>query len=165
MIPMKTRIPLPAALLLAVLLPAAAQATAPPARNRAPSVPDDPSPLLDLSLDDAWSRFGPPRRLLAVRGEEPWQDDVAFEYEGGFSVFWFRDRLWQIRLAEGYSGSCFGVFLGDSQEKALSLLGRPDRAGEGFLEWRLPFRGYPVRLRALTRDGAVSEIYVYRPDF
>ena len=103
--------------------------------------------------------------MLSVRGEEPWQDDVAFEYEGGVSVFWFRDCLWQIRLSEGYRGSCFGVFLGDSTEKALSLLGTPERVLENYLEWRLPYQGFPVRIRALVSQGVVSEMYVYRSDF
>ena len=129
------------------------------------ALPDDPSPLLNLTLKDAWARLGPPERILAVRGNEPWQDDVAFEYAGGVSLFWYRERLWQIRLSSGYAGSCFGVFLGDSPEKALSLLGQPSRAPESFLEWRLPYKGYPVHLRALTRDGVITEMYIYRSDF
>ena len=136
-----------------------------PVKRPAAAVPDDPAPLLDLTLEAAWNRFGPPRRILAVRGDEPWQDDVAFEYDGGVAVFWFRDRPWQIRLYAGYPGSCFGVFLGDPADKALSLLGPPDRGEEEILEWRLPYRGYPARLRFLIRNGAVLEAYVYRPDF
>jgi len=127
--------------------------------------PDDPSPLLDLTLEEAWNRFGPPRRILAVRGDEPWQDDVAFDFEGGLVIYWYRDRPWQVRLSAGYPGSCFGVFLGDAVDKALSLLGTPDRREGELLEWRLPYRGYPVRLRFLAPKGAVAEAYVYRTDF
>jgi len=162
---MKTR----SLLVLALLcFAAAAVAQTPPPGEGPPApvaVPDDPSSLLSLTLDMAWSRFGSPRRLLSVRGDEPWQDDVAFEYAGGVSFFWYREHLWQIRLAGEYAGSCFGVFLGDSPEKALSLWGQPDSLKDAYLEWRLPYQGYPVRLRALTRDGVISEIYVYRSDF
>ena len=128
-------------------------------------LPDDPAPLLDLTLEEAWNRLGPPRRILAIRGNEPWQDDVAFEYGDGLSVYWYRDRPWQVRLSAGYGGSCFGFFLGDPADKALSLLGTPDRSESEFLEWRLPWRGYPAKLRILTRDGRITEAYVYRSDF
>lgn len=174
---MKNRIP--AAILLSLLVSAAAQVPAP--RPDAPALPvppagtadrrarvllpDDPAPLLDLSLEEAWNRLGPPRSILAVRGNEPWQDDVAFEYGDGLSVYWYRDRLWQVRLSAGYAGSCFGFFLGDPADKALSLLGTPDRGESGILEWRLPWRGYPAKLRVVTRDGAIAEAYVYRSDF
>jgi len=154
-----------AALFFAVA--SAAQTPTPPLGAQAPaiSIPDDPSSLLNLTLETAWSQFGSPKRLLSVRGEEPWQDDVAFEYEGGVSIFWYREHLWQIRLAKGYSGSCFGLFLGDTSEKALSLLGQPYSLKDAYLEWRLPYQGYPVHLRVLTLDGVISEIYVYRSDF
>jgi hypothetical protein len=153
--------------ILVFLLFAASVWAQTPATAQAPEAafPDDPSSLLSLTLKDAWNRFGPPARLVAVRGDEPWQDDVAFEYQAGFSLFWYRERLWQIRLSKGYSGSCFGIFLGDTQDKALSLLGQPSKAPEGFMEWRLPYRGYPVHLRILTQGGVISEIYIYRSDF
>lgn len=128
-------------------------------------LPDDPTPILDLTLDEAWIQLGPPRRILSVRGNEPWQDDVAFDYGEGLSVYWYRDRIWQIRLSEGYGASCFGFFLGDPSDKAFSLLGTPDRNEADILEWRLPFRGYPAKLRILTRDGSILEAYVYRSDY
>lgn len=154
-------------MLACLLAVAAVQAQGPGTENPSPavSIPDDPSLLLNLSLAAAWSRFGPPLRLFSVRGLEPWQDDVGFEYEGGLSLYWYRDRLWQIRLSDAYRGSCFGVFPGDSAEKALSLLGPPDRSEAAWLEWRLPYRGYPVRLRAGIREGSIHEMFVYRSDF
>ncbi len=161
-------------LFLGMLSAAAAQTPLPsvqegPAGNSSPSsrflLPDDPAPLLDWTLEEAWSRLGPPRNILAVRGDEPWQDDVAFEYGDGLSVYWYRDRLWQVRLSAGYGGSCFGFFLGDPADKALSLLGTPDRNEPEILEWRLPWRGYPAKLRIVTRDGRITEAYVYRSDF
>lgn len=163
-----------ALLSLCLAVAAPAQTPLPVVPNRpseaAPSparvlLPDDPAPILDLSLEEAWNRLGPPKNVLAVRGNEPWQDDVAFEYGEGFLVYWYRGRPWQIRLSGGYEGSCFGFFLGDSPDKVLSLLGSTDRSEADTLEWRLPWRGYPVRLRILVRDGAVSEAYVYRSDY
>lgn len=173
---MKTRSPA-VLLLLCLISSAAAQVPAPDAppapvpsggetdRQGRLLLPDDPAPLLDLSLEEVWARLGSPRSLRAVRGAEPWQDDVALEYGEGLAVYVYRDRPWQVRLSEGYKGSCFGFFLGDPADKALSLLGTPDRNEAGILEWRLPYRGYPARLRVLTRDEAISEAYVYRSDF
>ena len=159
-------LPVLAALSLTVWT-AAGQTSAAPPQHPAPEIgiPDDPSSLLGLSPKAAWERFGAPDRILPVRGDEPWQDDIAFEYARGYTFFWFRDYLWQIRLDERYSGSCLGIFPGDTPEKALSLLGSPERTSETYLEWRLPGKGYPIRLRLLTDGGAISEIYVYRSDF
>ncbi len=175
---MKSRSPV-ACLLLCLAWSAAAQTVVPsPDAPSVPSppggasdrrtrllLPDDPAPLLDLTLEETWVRLGPPRSVRAVRGAEPWQDDVALEYGEGLAVYVYRDRPWQVRLSEGYPGSCFGFFLGDPADKVLSLLGTPDRNEAGILEWRLPYRGYPARLRILTRDERIAEAYVYRSDF
>lgn len=164
---MKIRSSLAPILLLGLISAAAAQEgpAGSPVVSARILLPDDPAPLLDWTLAEAWSRLGPPRSIQAVRGNEAWQDDVAFDYADGVTVYWYRNRLWQVRLSAGYGGSCFGFFLGDSADKALSLLGTPDRNEPGILEWRLPWRGYPAKLRILTRDGRILEAYVYRSDY
>jgi hypothetical protein len=126
---------------------------------------DDPAPLLGLALPEAIARYGPPATVFPVRGEEAWQDDVAFRYEPGYTLFLYGDRLWQLRFAAPYAGSVYGLFLGDEVDKACSLLGEPYERGEDFLVYRMPYRGYPVRLRLGFVDGKVSDIYVYRADF
>jgi len=126
---------------------------------------DDPAPLLGLCLSEALERYGSPASVFPVRGEEAWQDDVAFRYGPGYTLFLYGDRLWQLRFAAPYAGSVYGLFLGDGVDKICSLLGEPYERGESFLVYRMPYRGYPVRLRLEVADGTLSDIYVFRADF
>ncbi|MBL8966863.1 MAG: hypothetical protein JNG85_07635 [Spirochaetaceae bacterium] len=170
---------------LAAALPAAAQAkalSAPPAvpasaaaspalpgpgaPSESPAIlPDDAAPLLGFRLDEAYARLGVPAAVGAHRGAEAWQDDVVFSYKGGYSLFWFGDRLWQLRFVPGYPGSVYGLFLGDSADKVYSLLGTPFYEADSSLVYRLPYRGYPVRLRVVLVEGKVADLYLYRADF
>ena len=128
-------------------------------------LPDDPASLLGMGLVDALARFGSPSRVEVSRGAEAWQDDVVFVYGAGTGLYWATDRLWQIRFTPGYPGSIYGIFLGDAADKVVSTLGTPYYQDEANLVFRLPFRGYPVRLRVVISGGAVKELYVYRADF
>lgn len=156
------------ALVLASPLPAQAPSPTPPPAQ-APEAPaiilDDPAPLLGLGLAEAWPRFGPPHKVLAVRGEAPWQDDVVFSYPSGYALSWSGDRLWQIHFTPGYPGSVYGIFLGDGMDKLVSTLGTPYFSSEASLVFRLAWKGFPVRLRANLAAGKVTDLYVYRADF
>jgi hypothetical protein len=137
-----------------------------PAGETAPLIlDDDPAGLLGLSLGDAFSRFGAPTSVCAIRGDSAWQDDVAFVYSSGYTLFLYSDRLWQLRFTEPYGGSIYGLFLGDSSEKALSILGQPYENGSGFLLYRMPYKSYPVRLRLGLKEEHITDAYLYRADF
>ena len=157
-----------APLALALLLITARGSFAPAAAQPAPAIalPEDPATLLGLSPAQAIARFGAPSTVFAVRGEEAWQDDVVFDYGGGFSLFLFMDRVWQVRIAEPYALPVLGFTVGATAERAASSLGSPSLALEGSYEWALPGEAWPVRLRGLVDpDGAIRELYVYRADF
>jgi hypothetical protein len=144
---------------------AASPTTASAAQTAPAYLPDDAAFFLGLGLSSALERCGTPTSVGVVRGEETWQDDVVFSYSAGYSLFWVGDKLWQIRFGKGYAGSVYGLFIGDKPEKVYSILGTPYYQGEGALVYRLPYRSYPVRLRLVVTDGAVSDFYLYRADF
>jgi hypothetical protein len=140
--------------------------SAPPAGASAPAIlSDDPAALLGLDLGEAFSRFGAPASVYSVRGDEAWQDDVAFAYAAGYSLFMYGDRLWQLRFTKPYPGSIYGLFLGDASDKALSILGQPYESGAGYLLYRMPFKSYPVRLRLVLQEERIADVYLYRADF
>ncbi len=129
-------------------------------------LPDDSSALLGMDLAGAFERCGVPASVAAVRGDELWQDDVVFSYPAGFSLYWFGSRLWQIHFEKAYGGSVYGLFIGDSSDKLLSIMGTPYFQNDSGLVYRLPFKSYPVRLRViLNKDGRISDFYLYRADF
>ena len=142
-------------------VPASPQAGVQPAAL----LPDDPASFLGMGLAEALSRFGPPLRVEVSRGDETWQDDVVFVYASGVGLYWATDRLWQLRLDRAYAGSVYGIFIGDSEDKVVSVLGTPYYRDENDLVFRLPYRGYPVRFRVTLAAGKVSSLFVYRADF
>jgi len=155
---MKLRHLLAIALSTATILYASPQAPA--------ALPEDPALLLGLNPAQVLARFGPPASVYAVRGAEPWQDDVVFEYAGGYSLFLFKDRLWQVLVAEPYAAPVFGFSVGASLDRAVAVLGSPDRDLGGAYEWALPGEAWPVRLRALPdAKGRLTKLYIYRADF
>jgi len=126
---------------------------------------DDPAFLLGLELGESFVRFGAPSSVNAVRGDAAWQDDVAFVFQPGYTLFLYRDRLWQLRFTKPYMGSIYGLFLGDDSDKALSILGQPFDNGPNFLVYRMPYKSYPVRLRLALHEGRIADVYLYRADF
>jgi hypothetical protein len=163
---LETRLPcLALACFLAFATPAASAAE-PQAGASAPALlDDDPAVLLGLSLGEAFARFGAPASVMPVRGDAEWQDDVAFVYGSGYTLFMFGDRLWQLRFTKPYLGSIYGIFIGDGSDKALSILGQPYENGPGFLLFRMPFKSYPVRLRLALQDDRIVDAYLFRADF
>ncbi len=149
----------------ALFLPLSAQNSPVPNLPSHSALPDDPSALLGYGLAQALAERGPPSAVSVFRGPEPWQDDVVFQYEGGYSFFWFENHLWQIRFVAGYPGSVLGLFVGDGADKVVSLMGQPYHSGADSLQFRLPWKGYPVQLRVMLREDRVSEMYIFRADF
>ena len=83
-----------AVLLLLSCIPLSAQEVSPAA-----------NPVLDLILYEEWlgmepaevcARFGAPDELFVHRGATADEDDVVF-YRDGLYLFWFENRLWQLR--------------------------------------------------------------------
>ncbi len=123
----------------------------------------DPSICLGFDLETVFETCGVPSMVYPVRGEEAWQDDVVFRYGTDYSLFLFRDRVWQVRIWE--SGSLGGVEIGDSKEKVLTALGPPFAEVEGSWIYNIPDPRCPVRLRLCFSEDIVSDLYLYRSDF
>jgi hypothetical protein len=144
---------------------AATQAQAATAQPGQAILDDDPSAILGLGLQDLVARFGVPASVAAIRGDEAWQDDVAFVYGAGYSLFVYGNKVWQLRFVKPYAGSLFGLFIGDPASKALSILGQPFEASPAALSYRMPYKSFPVKLRLIVQDDKIVDAYLYRADF
>ena len=116
--------------------------------------------FVGMMMVDLLEQFGPPRSVIAQRGNDVWQDDVVFQYNGA-DFYIYRDRIWQVKLA-----STHGISNGDRKPAVLQALGNAalDR-GEFIL---LPITGmdWPVMLRVnFNSTEQVSAIYIFRPDY
>jgi hypothetical protein len=118
-----------------------------------------------MTLNEAFERFGVPAEVRSVRGDEPWQDDVVFRYDHGMSLFWFRQRVWQVRFDKGFTGSFLDLSLGASRARTVELLGHPFYSEGDWLLYHFAGDGFPVRLRLFFGDGGLEDAYLYRGDF
>ena len=121
--------------------------------------------LVGMKLADLIGRFGAPKAVLAARGNEPWQDDVVFQYaEGDFYVF--KDRVWQVKLASAY-----GISIGDPKQAAVLVMGNTAEDRGDYLLMPVSSNqssgaSWPLMLRVnLDNAGKVNSIFIYRPDF
>jgi hypothetical protein len=124
----------------------------------------DLSAIVGLSLGEVIDRFGAPLAVAAFRGPEPWQDDVVFSYDDGLQLFWYRNRVWQVRLDARFGGRIFRLLMGSSRERVLDTMGEPWRQEQDALVYHLEDRGYPVRLRFYFEEDRLVDVYCYRGD-
>jgi hypothetical protein len=121
--------------------------------------------LLGLTLADAITSFGPPQHVYPVRGDRPWKDDVVFFYSTHLYLYWYDDRVWQIRFDEHFEGSFLGLSMGEDRTAAARKLGKPLAAKDDWDIFQLSDRGFPVRARLFYTAGRISDVYIYRSDF
>jgi len=145
-----------ALILLAAALPCFAEAEIPFGEATA---------LLGSDLPTIIGRYGVPSSVSSVRGELPWQDDVVFRYDSGLSFFWFKNRVWQIRIERGFPGDTMGLSMGSSREQVEKLLGRPFYSEGEWTLYHYAGDGFPVRVRMFFDDKGLEDVYVYRGDF
>ncbi len=126
---------------------------------------------LGFSIEEAYKQFGSPDEVSVFRGEEAWQDDVIFFYEDFLSLFWYENRVWQIRLDHRYDSEVYGLGMGIEKKPAAVILG--EKFGDPiFLDaisliYRLPAGNidYPVYVRFVFTEDRLSDLYIYRGDF
>ena len=134
----------------------------------APAVLDVVSPVsfLGMQLLDAYKTLGVPDTVFSMRGEEAWQDDVVFFYrEPRVYLFWFRDRVWQLRFDEKSQSIPLGLYMGMSERELPAALGKPVAEEAGSRIFSIPSPSYPIRVRLFFTNGALSDLYIYRGDF
>ena len=123
------------------------------------TIPQDPSPLIGITLSELTSRFGMPKQVYAVRGVAEWQDDVVFVYDNG-EFYLFGNRVWMLKVR-----SVYNIKDGDTKASVTRTLGE-GRDFEGYTLYQLPSRAWPMMFRInWTSSERVEGIYIYRSDF
>ena len=118
--------------------------------------------FVGMTLEELINRFGPPRAVYSARGNEIWQDDVVFQYNGA-DVYIYRDRIWQVKFA-----STHGISNGDKRAAALLALGNKaeDKGDHALVS--ISGKSWPMTMRVNFSNngntGTVTAIYIYRSD-
>ncbi len=120
----------------------------------------DPASYVGLTLEALFKQLGTPKSVYAVRGIEPWQDDVVFVYPT-IEIYLFRDRVWQVCPV-----SVYNMKIGDSINAIKTLMGDPLVGTEKYLLYQLPSQAWPMMLRInLGKEGRAASFFIYRSDF
>ncbi len=126
----------------------------------------DLSAKLGWTLDEALAWLGTPRSMFPFRGDSADEDNIVFYYPNSLYLFWFKDRVWQIRVDENWNGELDGVRMGMKQNQILRLWGPAINDWDENPTWTLPDRGYPVRIRLyFDESDKLMDLYVYRSDW
>lgn len=121
--------------------------------------------FLGMEPEAVIETLGPPERIYPFRGSEDWQDNVIFFYSRRIYLFWYNNRVWQVRLDGEYTGSVFDFQMGDGKDKVIETLGEPYVSDDRSLIYYLPDQGYPVKMRLFFQENVLSDFYLYRGDF
>ena len=119
---------------------------------------------LGWTIDEAVN-LGFPESMFVHRGAVPEEDNIVFYYPDHVYLFWFRDRVWQVRVDERWQGEVDGVSMGMSRHKVESLWGKPINTTEISPTWTLPDKGYPCRIRLFFRNKRLVDMYIFRSDW
>jgi hypothetical protein len=125
----------------------------------------DPIPLIGLDLPGAVGAVGLPQRMFAYRGVEEGQDNVVFYYPDYRYLFWYKDRVWQVRCDRRFTGHVFGLGLGMSRDEVEKASQRQLVPNGDSLYFDLDGAKFPLRVRLVFAADVLTDLYVYRSDF
>ncbi len=120
--------------------------------------------LIGLNLEEVYQSLGPPAEVYSLRGREPEQDDVVFYYPSHLYLFWFENRVWQVRVDRRFSGRVFSLFTGASREGVIETMGRPILEFPDSLVFHIEDRGYPIQARLYFDESGLADVYCFRGD-
>jgi hypothetical protein len=125
----------------------------------------DPVGLIGLDPPSAYEVLGPPQEVFSFRGTEASEDNVVYFYPDFIYLFWFKNRVWQVRCDGRFEGTLFGVRLGMRREEVENGNGRTKTVRGDSVYFDVIEAQYPIRVRLVFIDGILSDVYVYRSDF
>ncbi|TFG65047.1 MAG: hypothetical protein E4H36_01235 [Spirochaetales bacterium] len=127
--------------------------------------PADQSRYLGYTPDQAFAELGAPLEIYPERGKDSTADTVVFYYGNHLYLYWYGNRVWQIRADRRYEESLFQLFMNAEKQQVLDTLGVPFYSDTDSVIYRLPDRGYPVKMRLFFNGSRLSDLYIYRGDF
>jgi hypothetical protein len=125
----------------------------------------DPTRFIGLDIPAAVAALGLPQEMFTCRGAEERQDNVVFYYSDFLYLFWYRNRVWQVRCDRRFSAAVFGFTLGSSREQVERTSLRPLTPNGDSLYFDLSDGSFPLRVRLVFTLSVLTDLYVYRSDF
>ena len=131
-----------------------------------PPLAEDFTDHLGWTFDKVLEKYGSPMNIFVQRGQSPDLDTVVFYYTGHLYLFWFNDRVWQVRVDEHWEGEVDAVRMGMDRSEIERLWGSPLNPEDENPTWTLPQKGFPSRIQLFFNSGKrLIDLYVYRSDW
>jgi hypothetical protein len=124
----------------------------------------DPPALIGLTLKEAYQSLGTPGEVYTLRGKTPEQDDVVFYYPNHLYLFWFENRVWQVRVDSRFAGEVFAISMGTPRQRVIEAMGRPILEFPDSLVFHIEDRGYPIQVRLYFDESGLVDLYCFRGD-
>ena len=122
--------------------------------------------VLGMELKSVLATFGLPQNMFTFRGSEEGRDDVVFYYPDHMYLFWFKDRVWQVRFDRRANVVFHGISLGMTRSEVEAVVKERPLVEQGdSLYFDLETDSFPVRVRVAFGGSTVTDLYVYRSDF
>ena len=122
--------------------------------------------VIGMSLTSVVTELGLPQSMFTYRGADESQDDVVFYYPDHSYLFWYKDRVWQVRYDRRATAVVHGVSLGMSRAEVQAVVSeRPLVESGDSLYFDLDGTSFPIRVRLVFAGSSVTDIYVYRSDY
>jgi hypothetical protein len=119
----------------------------------------DPLPLIGLDPAAAFGTFGPPLEIF------PFEQTVVFYYPDHKYLFWFQNRIWQVRVDRRYELPTMGFRMGEGKAETTARIGRLFKESGDAVSFHIAEAGFPMEARLIFEDGKLSDLYVYRSDW
>jgi hypothetical protein len=120
--------------------------------------------LIGLTLQEVHESLGAPAEVYTLRGKTAQQDDIVFYYTNHLYLFWFENRVWQVRADRRFSGRVFDLSMGTNRERVIKTLGRPILEFPDSLVFHIEDRGYPIQARLYFDEQGLADVYCFRGD-
>ena len=125
----------------------------------------DPVGLIGLDPASALKTLGPPFEVFSYRGVEEAEDNVVFFYPDFTYLFWFRNRVWQVRCDQRFKGAVFGLKLGMRRDEVGAAAEWAQTEIGDSVYFDFIKADYPIRVRLVFSGGILHDVYVYRSDY
>jgi hypothetical protein len=125
----------------------------------------DPTRFIGLDLPAAVAALGLPAEMFTWRGAEEREDNVVFYYPDFLYLFWYKNKVWQVRCDRRFASTVLGLTLGASREQVERTSLRTLTPNGDSLYFDLGDGSFPLRVRLVFTASVLSDLYVYRSDF
>lgn len=123
----------------------------------------DLSNFLGMLPSETYDLLGAPQEVLASKTSDDLIQLVHF-YSDFIYLFWYKNRVWQLRLDQRFRGRFMGLSMGMTREQVESMIGPPRHRDENWFTYELPVLGFPRRMRLKFTNNRLSDLYYFRSD-